>query len=130
MHGCKVSFLLLLLPSQLLWCQSIQYKTAVEKPVLSTNVFTKWTAVQQPSLSADGNYVLYTVYNDPVGTNNKRYVIQSANSKWKQEYLSASSAEFSPDGKFAIIQLKSDTLQIVSLGSDTIKRFPELKVIN
>ncbi|MEP7372286.1 MAG: prolyl oligopeptidase family serine peptidase [Chitinophagaceae bacterium] len=83
--------------------------------------------MNQPAISSDGLFVIYAVYNDPVGVNNKRYVIKSSDTKWQREYWGASSAQFSGDSKWALIQQNPDTLTAVQLGTEKVNYLTGIK---
>ncbi len=71
--------------------------TSAQKPPIDTSVFNKWTWPQSPAISNDGNYFLYTIYNQPVGS--KTLVVRTLKEGWKMEIPGAGNAVFTDNSK-------------------------------
>jgi dipeptidyl aminopeptidase/acylaminoacyl peptidase len=87
------------------------------KPPLDTGVLGKWPFVENPVISDDGNYVAYTISQQPV--ENRTLVIKAVNSSWKMEYVGVDMFDnyfFSGNNKLAIFK-GNDTLHFLDLSA-------------
>lgn len=116
------SFVYLIQLAAILSAQNLQ-GTRV-KPKLDTSVFNRWAQVDNPAISNNGEYVLYTIrehYSLPA-----TLVIQQVKGGWKKEISGAESGIFSDDSKNVICQKAKDTLLIIKLGSNDVKSIPSV----
>jgi len=91
-----------------------------QKPALDTTVYKKWPSLGPPILTADGNYVKYTIENQPLGS--RTLVVQSTKRNWKKEFVgSTAKGMFTDDGKNMLFKNGNDSLMMLSLGSDIVK---------
>jgi len=95
-----------------------------QKPALDTTAIRKWAAVGGGSISNDGNYVSYYIYNQPFPS--RRLALESTQNGWKKEFAGASSAEFTNDSKHVIFKTGKDSLCILSLGKEELIRIPHV----
>jgi len=85
------------------------------KKDIDTSVLGKWSRVENPLISNNGNYALYTITNQPLGRNT--VVIKKINDSWKRELIIDQgwfNGFFSYDSKQFIL-LSSDTLTFLPL---------------
>ncbi len=86
-----------------------------QKPIIDSLAVANWPYLtNDPVISTDGNYFVYTIDNQPVS--NRTLVIQSTNNEWKKEFVGASFCTITNGNKQAIFQ-SEDTLKLLSLGS-------------
>jgi len=90
------------------------------KPPIDSIAIRNWIGLNEdpPSISSDGNYFTYKVYNKPVG--NSMFVIQSTINGWKKEFSGIEPGFFSADSKQYVFKNK-DTLFFLDLKMDTMK---------
>jgi dienelactone hydrolase len=86
-----------------------------QKPSIDTSVFNKWPSVGNPTISDDGNYVLYTINNQPVGGHTM--VIQATKHDWEVEVPGVTHAIFTRDNRRAVYIQPNDSLCICTLGT-------------
>lgn len=91
------------------------------KPPLDTSALRTWPSLGYASISPNGNYVQYAVYNEPEG--NRSLVIANIRNGWKRELRftkdPAPTAFFTNDSKQAYFK-HGDTLCFLTLGSDRV----------
>jgi len=109
-----------------LFAQDLSRKS--EKPPIDTSVFKKWAGLGSEAISNDGNYVSYTIYNQPPGSH--RLVIQSTNGNWKKEFPVASTTNFTNDSRLVIFKIGTDSLCILTLGKEDIALVPHVSEYN
>lgn len=95
-----------------------------QKPALDASVFDKWPSVQTPSISNNGNYALYTIFNQPVGSST--LVIQSTRSTWKMEIPGGTAGVITEDSKKVVFIKPQDSLCILTLGSTAVEQIPHI----
>lgn len=89
----------------------------IGKPPIDSSVFDKWPSVRNPAISNDGNYTLYTIHNQPVGSNT--LVIQAIQRNWKIEIPGVASGVITQDSRMVIFIKPKDTLCILTLGGSS-----------
>src|SRR5580698_10462438 len=75
-------------------------------------------AVDHVMLSGDGNYVAYTIENQPAG--GRTVVVKATHEPWQKEWTSLSgplTSSFSEDSRHALIARPGDTVTVVTLDS-------------
>lgn len=98
------------------------------KPVINTGVLGKWPGVEKPSISPNGNYVCYRIYNHPT-PGHYTLVVQSTSSSWKKTISGNTlsyGGEFSADSRLVVFQA-GDSLCLLTAGSDQMKVIPGIK---
>lgn len=96
----------------------------LRKPPLDTGVLGKWPFVESPVVSNDGNYVAYTISQQPVES--ATLVIKAINSAWKKEFVGVDMFDgyfFSADNRLAIFK-GNDTLHILDLTTGKNRYMP------
>lgn len=92
-----------------------------QKPLIDSNAYKKWVSLGWGTIiSNDGNYVLYTVVNKPVGKST--LVIKGLNNGWRREIQTpnGSFSRLTADSKRAVVPLANDSLAIILLGSQQV----------
>lgn len=102
--------------------------TTAQKPPLDTSVFRKWASVGEESISKDGNYVIYHIYNQTAGS--QRLVIQSTTNEWKREFAGAFEARFTNDSRLIILKSTNDSLCLLTLGKEESICIPHVSEFN
>lgn len=97
------------------------------KPPIDEKVYNTWPAVfGSPVISKNGQFVFYTIRNQPIGKST--LVIQSTDTKWKKEFPELDRVEFSPDSRYAIYKKRGDSLVLISLGKEEIEYIPNVSM--
>lgn len=86
----------------------------LEKPAITPAVFGTFSSLSGISISSDGAYVSYGIYDPKTQANN--VFIKHLNSGW-QLALGAATCSFSNDGKYTLIKKPGDTLQLLQLSN-------------
>jgi len=115
--------------------QSRATSLRIEKPALDTSVFTKWSSVESPAISNDGNYVLYGIRFEPYGRDpvSGTLIIQAIHESWKMEIpnvLPYSAKAITTNSQIAIFLNKNDSLGIVRLGRQVIEYIPHVSAFS
>jgi len=95
------------------------------KKNIDFDAIDKWTDVQHPSISPNGNFTAYVVDNGPL--KHQTLTIQSIGSSWKRQLISRrfdSGVTFSTDSRYAIFNLGNDSLGVIHLGTSEIEYIP------
>ncbi|PSL24148.1 alpha/beta hydrolase family protein [Chitinophaga ginsengisoli] len=95
------------------------------KPPIDTSVYNKWPSLAGASISNNGKYVIYTIENQPAGS--QTLVLQATNGSWKMEIPGGQDVLYThmtSDSRFAIYTTAGDSLCIVTLGSPDIEYLP------
>ncbi len=90
----------------------------MSRPSLNINSFNQWSSVNQPAISNNGNYFLYTIDNQPVG--GRTLVVQTLKGDWKREIIGASNPSFTNDSR-KVVFIINDSLCLLTLGSSSIE---------
>jgi hypothetical protein len=93
--------------------------TQSQKPAITTEAFGRWTYIRNPSISNDGNYVLYYISNKP--KNSQTLILKSTNKNWKFEVPGGRSGKLTADSKIALFKNKNDSLGILYLGDSVVE---------
>ena len=101
---------------------SYAFGILAQKPALDTATFRTWTTVGDGSISNDGNYVSYYIYNQSFP--GQRLILQSTQGNWKKEFIGASAAAFTNDSRHVIFKTVKDSLYVLSLGKDETTWLP------
>lgn len=94
-------------------------KVTDQKPLIDTSVLSKWPSVGSASISNDGKYALYKIYNQTEGANN--LVIQALWSNWKLEVAGVTICQFTEDSRMAVFSKQNDSLGVITLGHSSVK---------
>jgi dipeptidyl aminopeptidase/acylaminoacyl peptidase len=87
--------------------------SSISKPFIDSAAINHWPSLGGArAISNDGKYFMYSVDNDPVGSN--ILIIRSTEGSWQKEFVGISSGVFSGDSKEFIFQ-NADTLFFLSL---------------
>jgi len=86
-----------------------------QKPSIDSSAIRTWPHLSRPLISNDGNYVLYSIENQPAGTNT--LVVKSTANNWEKEIIGAYGFLFTSDSKHIILKT-SDSLLFLRLGTD------------
>src|SRR5258708_12451702 len=86
-----------------------------QKPPIDSAVYDKWPSVEGADISNDGNYVLYIIENQPVGS--RTLVIQATNADWKIEIpgTTSYSPDYSQNNHRAFFPNRKNILAIITL---------------
>jgi len=103
---------------------SYAFGVLAQKPALDTAAIRKWAAVGGGTISNDGNYVSYYIYNQPYPS--RRLILQSTLDDWKKEFVDASAVSFTYDSRHVIFKIGKDTLCILSLGKEELIQIPDV----
>jgi dipeptidyl aminopeptidase/acylaminoacyl peptidase len=95
-----------------------------QKPIIDSTAIRQWPRLGLPAITNDGMYALYSVDNKPVGLTT--LIIMDINNSWREEFVGPSFGFFSYDSK-KVAFLKSDSLYVLNLGSDSVKTIPNIK---
>ncbi|MBO9203276.1 MULTISPECIES: alpha/beta hydrolase family protein [Niastella] len=91
------------------------------KPIIDSAAVNNWPRLgNEPSISNDGNYTSYIVYNKP--KDGYTLTIQSTQNKWKKEMVNATPIGFSGDSKTFVCQI-GDTISFISLGINEAQKY-------
>src|SRR5687767_3335040 len=80
---------------------------------LEISDFGQWSFVDNPIISNDGNYAVYTIYNLPLGLNT--LVIQDTRNNWRLDILNGKNVIISDDSRYIVFMNSNDSLGIISL---------------
>jgi len=113
--------------NQLLLLVGVLWSTSAvaQRPqkLIDTAVINRWTDIEDgASISNDGRYVQFSISNKPRGSNT--LVITSTESERKLEIEKASSAQFSDDSRYAVMNTGSQEVLIVDLKNFQQKKLP------
>jgi len=98
-------------------CISQNHVSRYESGVtLDLNSARNWPAVTGGNISDNGEYLYYHLSNVPAGSIS--IVIKSTNLSWEKTFHSCSAAAFTPDSRFLIYKSTTDSLFLVTLGTD------------
>lgn len=95
-----------------------------QKPVIDSSVFGKWPSVQDGAISASGNFVLYTIRNQPIGRHTLE--ILSTVNNWKISIEDGYSAQFVGNSQIAVF-MKGDSLGMIELGTKYIRYISNIR---
>jgi hypothetical protein len=89
-----------------------------QKPFIDSSVFRNWPSVIGAAISDDGNFVLYTINNQPAGSST--LIVQATNNHWKIAIpnVEPQTARFTNSSKQVIFPKQKDSLGIITLGGD------------
>src|SRR5258705_13731261 len=79
-----------------------------QKPVIDSLVFGKWPAVGAPAISNDGNYSIFTIFNQPVGC--RTLILLNNENNWRVEERNVSNALITQDSRMVIFTKRKDSL--------------------
>lgn len=104
------------------WCGRITAQEPLtehkSKSPIDSAAINHWTSLDpDPSISANGQYFLYTIRNRPFQSNT--LVVQSTTGEWKAEFPNASKGFFSSDSK-RLFFLRSDTVFLFAMRGQLI----------
>ncbi|MHA4811740.1 alpha/beta hydrolase family protein [Flavitalea flava] len=89
-----------------------------EKQEIDLPAIENWPEVGGVNrISPDGNYLLYSIHNQPTGKST--LIAQSIDNFWKREFIGWQNGEISEDSRWAVLK-KGDSLCLLSLGKDTM----------
>jgi acetyl esterase/lipase len=95
-----------------------------QKPPVDSSVFGNWPSLSEPGLSANGNYVFFTVNNQPAGSNT--LVLKDIHSSWEYSIEKGSDASFTRDSRSIILIKPPDSLVLLGLGASTIETIADV----
>jgi hypothetical protein len=95
-----------------------------QKPIVDTNVIGKWPAVRDGKISNNGAFVLYRIDGQPLGSST--LVIQATKGSWKKKLTGLSEASFSDDSKRVIYMQGSDSITLLTCGSEAVTYIPNV----
>jgi dipeptidyl aminopeptidase/acylaminoacyl peptidase len=92
----------------------------LNKPIIDSAAINHWPSLGGArAISNDGKYLMYSVDNQPVGSNT--LIIRSTEGIWQKEFVSISTGVFSGDNKEFIFQ-NADTLFFLTLRKNELRR--------
>ncbi len=93
-----------------------------QKPPLDTNTFNGWPKAEWGKISSDGKYVSYEVNVSTILEHKvqAKTIIRSVQGNWEKVFHGNVNTAFSSDAKTFFILLPSDTLMILSNGTDKV----------
>jgi len=92
------------------------------KPRIDTALFGKWPSVESGAINRNGNWVLYTIKNQPL--NSHTLVIKSILNNWSTECPGGADAVFTSDGRYVVYAKPGDSLVVFSLDTRVEKIIP------
>lgn len=96
--------------------QNADTKNYFSRQPLNLESIKSWYTVSGGELNNDGKYLYYYISNKPEGS--VTLVIKSTRTDWQKEYVSGSEAAFTPDNKCIIFRLGTDSLFMLTLGTE------------
>lgn len=76
-------------------------QNSISKPAIDTIAYKTWSSVGKVKISNDGKYVLYSITNEPLGS--QTLVIKSIEGKWEKKYIGSKFADFSSNSTIVIL---------------------------
>jgi dipeptidyl aminopeptidase/acylaminoacyl peptidase len=95
----------------------IAFAGNTQKAFIDTGMLYTWPMIDNCTLSTDGNYVAYTVLNQPMG--GQSLVMQSTKTAWKQERINVGQFIFFSTDNQSCYWQKGDSIFAQLLGGDT-----------
>src|SRR4051812_4712571 len=88
-----------------------------QKKIISHVSYVSWPTIENEELSNDGKYLFYTV---SVPNHPENLIVRSADSEWKMELDSVSSASFTDNSRFLVYKTPNSSLAILELGTKNV----------
>jgi hypothetical protein len=93
------------------------------KPALDTSVFDRWQVLSSPSISNNGQWVIYKIWNKPKGSTS--LVIQSTCADRKREWRDISTGNFTAQSDQFVFCFKGkDSIWIYTMSDDSLTYIP------
>jgi dipeptidyl aminopeptidase/acylaminoacyl peptidase len=98
--------------------QSNSSKNPNSRMPLDINNTRIWPSISGGSLSNNGEFLFYYISNQPAGS--ITLFLKSTNQNWERSIPFCSSAYFTPDSKYLVYKLGSDSLFLQKLGTEYV----------
>jgi len=96
-----------------------------QKPTINSSAYSIWPSLDRPTMTNNGNYVMYSIRNVPIGSST--LVVQEKGGNWKKEFIGGlKNTCFTSDNKFLMFLKGRDTLGILRLGTDRIEELANI----
>lgn len=107
-------------------------KAFSQKPSIDSTVWDTWPSIGEAKISSKGNFISYSVrYIATQQVRNRNLIIQSADGKWKKDYVNQSGRLlFTENEKYGLFNVSPDSLAIIQLGGEKIIYIPSIKKYN
>ncbi|WEK38257.1 MAG: prolyl oligopeptidase family serine peptidase [Candidatus Pseudobacter hemicellulosilyticus] len=102
-----------------------QFKSEANKPNLTIDNCKNWKVAVNGKVSNDGNYILYSIINDP-GPGMVRNFVKSTKKEWEKEIFNAIKIDFSDDGKQLIWKTSRDSIIIWRIDKNETEIIPDV----
>lgn len=99
----------------------ITHVGTTQKLQLDTSSYRKWPSLENPSISNDGRYVMYTIKNEPL--NSFSLVVKSTNGKWEIKYPGIQFGTFSVSSTIACLSQPAGESILLDLKEKKERRF-------
>jgi len=93
-----------------------------QKPSLDTGILYRWPAAVGGSLSPDGRYAAFVMWQQPI--NSRTLVIKSLSSKWERRVEGSGNISFTRNSRFGLFIKGGDTMTIIRLGATSEEAIP------
>lgn len=101
-----------------------QITTHNVKPIIDSGVYDKWPRLDfHPLISNNGNYISYTILNQPLGSTTT--VIRSPEGNWTKQFFGISNLVFTQDNRQFLFRTH-DSLAIGALGGFKTSYIPQV----
>src|ERR1700722_8220645 len=108
-----VTLLLLLAVSGIFGQNCSKHLPTDSKPPIDTNAISEWCSVRGGGISDNGNYILYTIVNEPIGSNT--LVVKSTRTMWEIRIVNGTNAAFL-NNDHEVIYNRGDSICLLELG--------------
>ncbi|HEY9261157.1 hypothetical protein, partial [Chitinophaga sp.] len=98
----------------------------VQKPVIDTCVYKRWTHVEGVSISNNGAFISYVIRNDSMSSK-VASVVTDKMGRWMVKLSGIKEVKFTADSRSAAY-LGKDTLFVIRLGSDYVEKIPNVQL--
>src|ERR1700743_230454 len=96
----------------------------ISKPPLDSGVFNRWLSVRDGAMTSDGDYCMYNIDNEPVGS--QTLVVKALESLWEMRIPDAAEAKF-VDNNIVLFLRKKDSLCVYTLRDKQMKWIPDVR---
>lgn len=96
-----------------------------QKPTLNLESYKSWPWADGAGISNDGRFIYWIVNNDPPGQHTVK--IMKKNRAWTEAVANLGSVTFSPDSRYLLGTLPGDTLLVMDLDHDRIRKIPGVR---
>src|SRR5580692_10525149 len=95
-----------------------------QKPLI-TNSIERFEGIQAPHISDNGDYVLYSIHNEPL--NSQTVVLQSTTDLSMHKYVGAKHPSFADHSHYFVFMNAGDSLVVLNLKNFQISYYPDVR---